>query len=215
LSTKTKILIACGPVACLLSTLAVFIEGATRADYNSFRYPLSSLAIGESGWTQISNFIITGSLLFLFSVGLKKIFNSTNEKFRGPLLIRLVAIGLIGAGICYTDPVYGYPPDKPLLLAQFTLRGHLHDGFSMLVFICLPAACFVFRKRFIAAGKKAWARYSVFTGFAIIVTFIFTSMGFKQVAPFVDFAGLLQRLCIAFGWAWIMLFSFHLLKIKK
>jgi hypothetical protein len=210
----TKALLVCGGIACPLFIIVVLIEGAMRLNYNSFLYPLSSLSIGDSGWTQISNFIFTGILLVIFSFGLNQVCNSDKVKFRGPLLIRLVGIGLIGAGIFVTDPIFGYPPDKPLVLRQFTLHGHLHDGFSMLVFICLPWACFVFRRYFIAKGKEGWANYSTFTGYAMIATFIITSMGFKQLSGFVNYAGMFQRLCVSIGWTWMTLLSYILVKIQ-
>jgi hypothetical protein len=213
--TKTKALLLCGTIACPLFMLAVILEGAIRTDYSSFRYPLSSLSIGDLGWMQMSNFIVAGILLFVFSIGLKQIFNSSKRKFRGPLLISLVGIGLIGAGIFSTDPIYGYPKSKPLILAQFTIHGHLHDAFSILVFICLPAACFVFRKRFISTGENVWAKYSIISGFAFIVIFILTSMGFKQLPWFVDFAGLFQRICLTIGWTWVTLLALHLLRTPR
>jgi hypothetical protein len=211
----TNFFLFCGSIACPLFITAVIIEGAARPDYNSFLYPLSSLSIGDSGWAQISNFIITGILLILFSFGLRQVFGSPKVKFRGHLLIMLVGIGLTGAGIFVTDPIYGYPPNKPIVLRQFTWHGHLHDGFSLLVFIFLPWACFTFRKRFIKTNKQGWAIYSGLTGFAMIVTFVLASMGFKQVALFVNFAGLFQRLCILTGLAWITSLSIHLLHSKQ
>ena len=65
---KTKALLICGAIACPLFIIAVLIEGATRPDYNSLLYPLSSLSIGDMGWIQISNFIITGILLVIFEI---------------------------------------------------------------------------------------------------------------------------------------------------
>lgn len=215
-SNESKVILGllCGAIACPLFLIVVFIEGALRQDYNSFLYPLSSLAIGDTGWTQILNFIFTGLLLVIFSFGLKQLFISEKVKSRGPLLMRLVGIGLIGAGIFVTDPIYGYPTNQPLALAQFTYHGHLHDGFSMLVFVCLPWACFVFRKYFIAKGELRWANYSVFTGYAMITAFIITSLGFKQLPGFVNYAGIFQRICISIGWIWITLLSLHLMKSK-
>lgn len=207
---KTNTLILCGAIACPLFIIVVLIEGVMRSNYNSFLYSLSSLSIGDTGWTQISNFIFTGILLVIFSFGLKQVCNSDKVKFRGPLLIRLVGIGLIGAGIFVTDPIFGYPSDKPIVLRQFTFHGHLHDGFSMFVFICLPWACFVFRKYFISKDKKGWANYSAFTGYAMIIAFIIASMGFKQLSGFVNYAGLFQRLCVTIGWTWMTLLSIHL-----
>ena len=89
--------------------LAVLIQGVMQTDYNSLRYPLSSLSIGDSGWMQIANFIIAGTLLLIFSFGLRQVFNSSAVKSRGPLLIGLAGIGLIGAGLFVTDPIFGYP----------------------------------------------------------------------------------------------------------
>src|ERR1035437_5341507 len=106
---KTNTLLLCGAIACPLFIIVVLIEGIMRPNYNSFLYPLSSLSIGDTGWTQISNFIFTGILLVIFSFGLKQVCSSDKVKFRGPLLIRLVGIGLIGAGIFVTDPIFGYP----------------------------------------------------------------------------------------------------------
>jgi len=212
MDARTKILLSCGLIGCPLFLITVLIEGFVRPGYNSFLYPLSSLSLGEWGWIQILNFIITGILLIGFSFGLRKSFNSNNVKFRGPLLIGFVGSGLIGAGIFVTDPIFGYPPNEPLLLRQFTIHGHLHDAFSMLVFVCLPWACFNFRKKFISKGENRWANYSSFTGYAFIAAFIIASMGFKQLSGFVNFAGLFQRLCIAFGWLWLTLLSLHVLR---
>jgi hypothetical protein len=202
----------CGAIAGPLFVITVLIEGAARTHYSAFLYPLSSLSIGNMGWAQISNFIITGILLLFFSLGLKQVFNATGSKFRGPLLIGLAGIGLIGAGIFVTDPVFGYPANEPLRLRQFTFHGHLHDLFSMFVFICLPWACFVFRKNFIRTGKQKLAAYSAITGFAMIAFFIAGSIGFKQVAGFVNYAGLFQRLCVFVGLTWVVVLSLNLLK---
>jgi hypothetical protein len=212
---KTKSLLACGVIVCPLFILTVLIQGSIRSDYNPYKYPLSSLSIGDQGWVQIANFIITGLLIILFSVGLKRIFNSEKEKFHAPLLMMLVGIGLTGAGIFVTDPVFGYPENQPLILKQFTFHGHLHDAFSMLVFICLPWMCFAFRKQFSSTGKKGWAGYSAFTGFTMITAFILASMGFKQFPGFVDLAGASQRLCIVIGGTWITLLSLHLMRSRS
>src|ERR1017187_3806121 len=121
---KTKTFLFCGAIACPIFFITALIGGAARTGYNSFLYPISSLLIGDLGWIQIINFIFTGILLLFFSYGMKKVFSSASVKFRAPLLIGLVGIGLTGAGIFSTDPVFGYPTYRPLVLRQFTLHGH-------------------------------------------------------------------------------------------
>jgi hypothetical protein len=209
-----KALLACGPIAASLFVFTFLVEGGTRANYNPLRYPISSLSIGDLGWMQICNFLITGFLLVVFSFGLRNAVKLSMGKSKGPLLVGLVGAGFIGAGICSSDPVYGYPEDMPLKLAQYTIHGHLHDLFSMFVFICLPWACFVFRKQFNMKGEKRWARYSAFTGFAVIIAFILAAIGFKQVVGFVNVAGVFQRLTLIIGFAWIAMLPAYFIKTR-
>ena len=68
----TTALLVCGAIAGPLFVIAFLIEGATRADYNPLRHPVSSLALGDNGWTQTANFIITGLLMLAFAVGLRR-----------------------------------------------------------------------------------------------------------------------------------------------
>lgn len=212
LSGKKKILLFCGIIGAILFVFLFSVEGSLRLNYNSFRYPVSSLSIGYSGWIQMSNFITSGLLMIAFAVGVKRTLHF--YKSSGALLIGLVGVGLVGAGFFSTDPVYGYPESEPLALAQFTLRGHLHDLFSMLVFVCLPCACLVFRKYFLTLSQLGWARYSAFTAIGVLVTFFLAGMGFKQISFLVNFAGLFQRLSIIIGCLWIGVFALYLLKFN-
>jgi hypothetical protein len=212
-NTITRILLSCGIIGSLLFVSSFIIEGSVRPDYDPFRHPVSSLSIGDSGWIQVLNFIISGLLVIAFAIGLKR--SLSDLKGKGAFLIGLVGAGLMGAGFFTTDPVYGYPENQPLRLAQYTLGGHLHDLFSMLVFVCLPWACFAFRKYFITASKISLARYCVFTAIGVLATFILAAIGFKQSPYLVDFAGILQRLSIVIGCAWIFVFAVYLLKFNS
>ncbi len=48
-STFTRALLAAAVIGCPLFVLVFIVEGATRADYNALRYPVSSLSIGGFG----------------------------------------------------------------------------------------------------------------------------------------------------------------------
>ncbi len=71
---KTKTLLACGVIGGPLFVVMFFIEGATRADYDPLRHPVSSLALGDRGWTQSANFLVTGFLMLAFAIGLRRAF---------------------------------------------------------------------------------------------------------------------------------------------
>jgi hypothetical protein len=70
----TKTLLACGAIAGLLFVLVFLLEGATRANYDPLRHPVSSLALGDYGSVQSANFVVAGLLTLAFSVGLRRVF---------------------------------------------------------------------------------------------------------------------------------------------
>jgi hypothetical protein len=199
-----------GSLCAPFFVVAFLIEGFTRPQYNWMQYPISSLSIGRLGWTQIMNFVITGALVALIGIGLRLTFapHSRGSLF-GPILFVVAGIGLIGAGIFVSDPVFGFPPDKPLVLAQFTSHGHLHDLFSTFWFLGLPAACSVLAVRFFTISEPGWAVYSLLSGLGMIACFVVASMGFLQRPGFVDVAGIYQRLSATTGILWVSLIAIH------
>src|SRR5687767_10471135 len=210
---KTKALLVCGAIAGPLFTIAWLIEGATRAHYDPLRHPVSSLALGRFGWTQITNFIIAGVLTVAFSVGLQRALRPLGGALWGGLLVGAYGIGLIGAGIFTTDPVSGFPPGTPDRLPAYSgWHAALHDLFSIPTFVGLPVACFIFARRFAAWGWRGWARYSVITGLAFAATFVLASAGFAQLETLVHFGGLFQRITITIGWAWLTVLAIQLLR---
>jgi len=212
LSTTTRLLLACGVIGPLLFIIVFLIEGATRADYNPFRYPISSLSIGAMGWTQAANFLLLGALLVAFAIGLQRTLKGSRGGLWGPILIGLAGIGLFGAGIFTTDPIFGYPPDAPLVLAQYTWHGHLHDLCSVLFFAGVPIASFVFCRRFATSGERGWALYSLLSGLGMLAFFVLAAIGFDQISAFVYVAGVFQRLSISLGLIWVALLALRLMR---
>ena len=207
-----KLWLSSGIIAPLLFVVVFLIEGATRPDYSALRHPVSSLSIGDSGWMQATNFIITGILLVIFSFGLRQALQPTPRAGTvwGPLLIGLVGIGLTGAGFFTADPIGGYPSGTPPLSTERSVHGILHDLFGVPVFIGLPIACFVLSRRFAKQGERGWAIYSIITGCAMLVAFVLAAIRFRQVPGWADFGGIFQRLTIIIGFTWIALLAIHM-----
>ena len=208
---KTKTLLLCGAIAGPLFVAAFLIEGATRASYDPLRHPVSSLAFGDSGWTQRTNFLITGLLTLAFAVGLRRALRTLGGSTWGPLLVGAYAIGLLGAGIFVADPMNGYPPGTPDKRLIYSVHGVLHDLFSTLVFLGLPVACFVFGRWFAARGERGWAIYSAVTAVVFLGAFILSSAGFAQAEGLVDLAGLFQRVTLIAGLGWLTLLAVRFL----
>ena len=211
-TVKTKTLLACGIIGGPLFVVAFLVEGATRADYDPLRHPVSSLALDDSGWTQTANFIVVGLLMLAFAVGLRRALRSLGGSIWGPRLVGIWAIGLLGAGVFVTDPVSGYPPGTSDRMYGYSWHGALHDIFSLAAFVALAVACFVFGRWFSARGERGWAIYSAVTGIVFAVAFVLSSAGFGQAEGLVDIAGLFQRVAVAVGFGWLALLAVHLLR---
>src|SRR6185503_16722204 len=147
MDSRTRMLLGCGALAGPLFSIAWFIEGLNRDNYDPIRHPISALSLGEFGWTQIVNFIVTGILTLVLAFGLRTAFQIGRGKTWIPILITLVGIGFLGTGLFATDPLNGYPPGTPAILLPPTLIGSLHVLFASFVF-GLPVACFVMARHF-------------------------------------------------------------------
>ena len=198
-------LLVCGIVAGPLFFAIFLIAGALRPDYDPLRHPVSSLELGPTGWVQSINFILTGSLVVLFGIGI----HSTVRKLGGgrtvPILFMLVGAGLIGAGLFAPDPLSGYPPGTPPAAVSPSLHRVLHDLFSTPVFTALPAACIILARRFAKRRRIGWAIYSALSAAMMIILFVMSSIAFAQGSPLTPIGGLLQRLTLAAGFLWMAL----------
>lgn len=211
LDQKTRLSLICGALAGSLFSVIWFITGLTRANYDPMRHPISSLSIGEFGWTQISNFILTGILTLVFAAGLPNALGSRGGSKWAVRWITAIGIGFLGAALFVADPMNGYPLGTPLLLMQPTIIGRLHRLFSALVFFGLPGAGFSLAGLFARNGEHTWAMYSKASAIAFIIMFVLTSIGFAQVEPLVRYAGLLQRITLLIGLTWMTLLPLYLL----
>jgi hypothetical protein len=133
----------------------------------------------------------------------------------GPVLLAILALGLVVAGLFTTDPALGYPQGVPIPTPQ-TTHGTIHGLAGLVVFLSRPAACLVLARRFAGDPRwRGWAAYSIFTGvlvpagfIAANVTSVLDATGAVPVTP----TGRLQRIAIIFGWGWIASLALRLLR---
>jgi uncharacterized protein DUF998 len=213
--TSTEFLLLCGVIGPLLFIVVLLIEGATRPGYNAIQTQGSYLALTDQGWEQITNFIVCGSLIIAFAVGLRRIWPTGRASVWGPLLIGLFGLGLVIAGLFVADPGGGYPPGAPINGTPQTWHGWVHGINGLLLFnVTLPAACFVLARRFAADPQyRHWATYSWMTGAFILLASLIIStfilpFAYKAGFPVVD--GLIQRVLIIIGWVWLALTALRL-----
>jgi hypothetical protein len=192
----TMLLLACGVAYGPLFYLVVLAQALTRTGFDIRKHPISLLSLGEEGWIQIANFIVTGLLAMAFAAGLRTSLPGSRGKLWGPLLIGTSGLGMVIAGIFPPPAVLGFPPGTPDGLPQIVgVSGQLHGVGFLLAFGPLIIDMFVFSRGFYLTGSRGWGLYSVSTG---VITPLLVLPGFimqKPASLSFAFAGV-----IAFGW---------------
>jgi len=68
-SNRVPFLLSCGALAGPLFLTTVLVQEATREGFDPSRHPLSALSLGDLGWIQTTNFVLTGLLATAGAVG--------------------------------------------------------------------------------------------------------------------------------------------------
>src|SRR5579859_2841802 len=153
-----QLLILGGAVGPSFFIALFLIEGATRRSYDSFRQPVSTLALGDRGWIQRSSFVVTGALTLGFVASFWMAPTGLFGMQWVAFLLGLYSFGLVGSGVFVTDPIGGYPLGAPVASPPAG-KGFLHGLFSLVVFVPLFAACLVASGVFALVGMAGWAAY--------------------------------------------------------
>jgi len=139
------VLLACGVVAGPLFIVVALLQVLTRDGFDLSRHPLSLLSLGDLGWVQISNFVVSGLLSVAFAVGLRWVLHPGRAGTWGPLLVGAYGVGLIMGGVFVADPALGFPPGTPQGVPdQLSWHAVLHAIAPPMAFLSLIVACLVF-----------------------------------------------------------------------
>lgn len=195
-STTPKFLLACGVALGPLFYVVVVAQILTRTGFDISRHPLSLLSLGDAGWIQIANFILTGLLAIACSVGMRRALRDTAGATWGPLLIATYGVGMVVAGLFPPDPLLGFPPGSLAgIPGQMSEHAMLHGVGFFVAFLSLIAASFVFARRYFVVGKPGWGIYSIATG-VITPLLILAGMTIQSATSVLFFVvGI-----ISFGW---------------
>lgn len=177
------------------------LDGATRPGYRPTYHPVSALALAGRGWVQTANFVGCGVLIAVSGVGVGM---ATGSFLLGTLLV-LFGVALVASGVFPMDPMRGYPPGTPDGTPAETSRTHaLHDHAGVAVFSLLPAASVV--AAIVLDGGWRWVSGVTATG--LIVLFVTFGQAWESDHPR---TGLVQRVMIVGGWAWLAVLCWSLL----
>ncbi len=146
-----------GAVAGPLFLSGWLVQAAAREGFDPSRHPVSLLSLGDQGWVQIANFVVTGSLYVAGAVGLRGAFERGPGRTWGPLLVGGFGAGLVLAGVFVTDPGAGFPAGAPTgAPAHVSWHGMLHEVGFGLAQLSWVGATVVLARRFAAQRRRGW-----------------------------------------------------------
>ena len=193
----TRTLLTCGVIAGPLFVIVALLQAFTRDGFDLKRHPFSMLSLGDLGWIQIANFVVTGLLFIACAVGMRRVLHPGRAGTWGPLLIGAFGASMIAGGVFLADPGMGFPPGAPEgPPASMSVTGIVHGLAFVVGTSTLIAAFFVLARRFSVMGDRRWARYSVASGILFVVLLEIGVLGG-------DFR--IAALAIVIGWAWASL----------
>jgi Protein of unknown function (DUF998) len=208
-AASTRTLLACGVIAGPLYIVVGGGQLLTRDGFDITRHPASILSNGDLGWIQIGNFLASGLLFVACAIGLHRVLGRGSAW--GPRLIGILGAGMAAAAVFSADPVDGFPPGTPLgPPTSVSWHGLVHVLVAGIAFIALIAACFVFARRFAAAGRSGWAVVSRVTGALFLASWlsIFALPGARP-------ANVALAVAVALVMTWTSLLAAHHLALTR
>jgi hypothetical protein len=178
-----------GILFCGVATYGI----ATRPGFDLQRHAVSSLSLGEGGWTMVAAFVGSGLLVLLCALGLSRVVKDGRGRRALPILVGLYGLGLVLAGIFPAPACCGFPAGTPDdQLPVMTPTAIIHSLAFMIAFTSLTIACFV-------AARRLSGGASIFSLLAGISMPLLVGLGMSNaVAPGVAFF-----IAAIIGWVWL------------
>lgn len=195
-----------GPIYIIVGAAQIL----TREGFDIARHPLSFMTLGDLGWIQITNFIVTGLLALLAAIALRRLAQGDKRLQRGVFLIGIYGFCVMGGGFFLPDPSLGFPPGTPDTYPEsFSWHGLAHFIFGMIAFLSLIASIFVYRKYFATNHMQQWAIFSALIGTIFLVGIIA-----PPATGNATWASIVLYVAVALGWLWLSAISYRALKIN-
>jgi hypothetical membrane protein len=165
----TRSLLGWGVVAGPFYVVVGLVLALTRPGFDLTNHALSLLTLGDLGWLQRTNLILTGLMAIVAALGIVRAVRNGRGLAMEVLTI-VYGVGLILSAIFPPDPVEGFPPGSAG--GEFSLSGVLHLLFGALGFVAIAGAAFAHAGWSRSIGAKGRATVSLILGGLVLVGFI-------------------------------------------
>ncbi|MDA2811346.1 DUF998 domain-containing protein [Nocardiopsis sp. RSe5-2] len=193
----TRSLLGWGVVAGAFYLAVGITLGLTSTGFDFGRHALSLLMIGESGWVQTANLILSGLMVLAAAAGVWRA--TAHGPRRAPavsLLVGVYGLSLIGSGLFPPDPAAGYP--QGAAEGTVSASGLLHLAFGGVGFLSLAVAAFLAAAWFARRGASGLRLLSLGCGTVVALGFI------GGAALSTGTAGVVSLwAAVVAGWVWL------------
>ncbi len=174
----TRALLAAGMLAGPLVNLTAGIQAGVRDGFVISQHPFSALSVGDHGWVQIANFVVTGVLVLAAATGLRRVLPGSRRVRWGTRLVAAHGLGLIGSGVFSTDAADGFPLGTPAGLPEsFSWHAIAHGIVTPLAFAAIVAACLVLSVPLGVRYGVAWRNGSRLVPVGIVLVMALPGLG--------------------------------------
>jgi hypothetical membrane protein len=196
-----------GIVGPILFAVVALVQSLLRPEHSLVADPISALAAGPSGWVQDVNFLVFGSLMIAYAIGLHLGVRPTRWGVVGLAFLVLSGVGLVWAGLFpATDATGARWDDRVLHIVAFPMT-FLGAGIGLIVM----------SRRM--AGDPRWrslATYALATGIAVLVLLL-AGGGLVRPpgAPLHPWWGLFQWVLLAVWFPCTVVLALRLLRVAR
>jgi hypothetical membrane protein len=199
--SRARTLALAGIIGPVWFVTLVTVQGFLLPDYSHIRMPISALAAWPTGWIQVLNFCVFGSLIVAFAFGLHLGVQPTRGGAVGISLLAAGGVGIIAAGVFSWKMVDGVPTATPAHLMA-AIPSFAATGLGLIVFS---------RRMRADVHWRDLSTYTLMTGIAVLVIFVTLGrFGVDDGAPLHPWAGLIQRILCAIWFACLIVLARHL-----
>lgn len=162
----TRSMLAWGVIAGPFYLTVGLILALTRPGFDLTRDALSLLLIGDLGWMQWLNLVLSGVMAVVASIGLVR---TSQWPRTAATLVTAYGLCLVLSALFPPDATESFPPGAGG--GEFSTHGILHFVFGAIGFLSVGVAAVIARP-WLARRRPGAARWSRIAGVVIIVAFL-------------------------------------------